>query len=471
MTQTQPASEPETYDVIVIGGGSTGEVAAERAVLGGLTVALVEGERFGGECSYWACMPSKALLRPVDVAAAARRLPGVEVGPIDIGAVLARRDSFTSNYDDSGQASWVEGAGIVGVRGHGRLAGERVVEVATGGAVRTLKARHAVIVATGTTALVPDLPGLRDAAPWTSREVTSMKAVPGRLVVVGGGVVACEMARAVKGLGADSVVMLVRGDALLERSEPWAGELVAEGLRETGVEIRFDTSASSFRRDPAGVTAVLEDGTSVTGDELLVAFGRRPNTADLGLDTVGLEPGEGLTVDDSMRVQGHDWLYAAGDVNGRALLTHMGKYQARVAGDVIAARAQGRPDDRPSMRATGPTPQVIFTDPQVTSVGMTEAQAREAGLDVRVIDLPIAVGGSALLADGYRGRACLVLDGPGPEAVILGATFVGQDVAELLHSASVAVVGKVPLSVLWHAVPSYPTVSEVWLRLLEAAGL
>ncbi len=460
----------QTFDVVVVGGGPTGENVAARAVRGGLTAALVETELYGGECSYWACMPSKALLRPVEVAAMAGRLPGVPTGPLDVAAVLARRDEFTSHLSDAGQEKWVVDTGIAAVRGHARLAGERRVEVtAAGGEVTVLTATQAVVLATGTAAVVPDLPGLREARPWTSREVTTMPAVPRRLLVVGGGVVAVEMAQAAKGLGAEEVVLLVRGRRLLERMEPYAGELVADGLRETGVEIRFGVSAASVRRDASGVTATLDDGSELVGDELLVAAGRRPRTDDLGLETVGLTPGRSVEVDDSMRVPGSDWLYAAGDVNGRALLTHMGKYQARVCGDVIAARAKGEPDDLPSLRATAPVPQVVFTDPQACSVGPTEADARRAGQVVRTVSIDLGgVAGAALLADGYRGRASLLL---ADHDVVVGATFVGPDVAELLHSATVAVTAGLTLQQLWHAVPSYPTVSEAWLRLLEAAGL
>ncbi len=468
MTESTP--DEKTYDVVVVGGGPVGENVAARAVRGGLTAALVEHELYGGECSYWACMPSKALLRPVEVAAMAARLPGVPTGPLDAAAVLARRDSFTSHLSDAGQERWVVDTGIAAVRGHGRLAGDRCVEV-TGadGAVTVLRAAHAVVLATGTGAVVPDLPGLRAARPWTNREVTTMAAVPRRLLVLGGGVVAVEMAQAAKGLGAQQVVVLVRGDRLLERMEPYAGELVAEGLRETGVELRFGAAAASVRRDGAAVTVTLGDGGELVADELLVAVGRRPATDDLGLETVGLTPGRPVEVDDSMRVPGSDWLYAAGDVNGRALLTHMGKYQGRVCGDVIAARAKGEPDDGPALRATGPVTQVVFTDPQACAVGPTEADARAAGLAVRTVSVDLGtVAGAALLADGYRGRASLLVD---DRDVVRGATFVGQDTAELLHSATVAVTGGLTLQQLWHAVPSYPTVSEGWLRLLEAAGL
>ena len=463
----------QEFDVVVIGGGPTGENVAARAVQGGLTAALVEGERFGGECSYWACMPSKALLRPVELRAAALRMPGLPVGQLDAAAVLARRDEFVHHLDDSSQLEWARGAGIEPLRGHGRLTGERAVEVEAADGTRTvLTARRAVVLATGTTAVVPDLPGLRAARPWTSREVTNMPAVPRRLLVLGGGVVAVEMAQAARGLGAEQVVVLVRGPRLLERMEPYAGELLLDALRADGVDVRLETEVASVERPVPGgeLTVRTTGGDELVADELLCAVGRAPATTDVGLDVVGLEPGRSVEVDDSMRVPGVDWLYAAGDVNGRALLTHMGKYQARVCGDVLVARSKGEPDDRPSLRVSGPVPQVVFTDPQCCSVGLTEQQARDAGLPVRTVEVDLGtVAGASLLADGYTGRASLVVDEA--RRVVVGATFVGQDVAELLHSATIAVTAQVPLDVLWHATPSYPTVSEAWLRLLEAYGL
>ncbi|WP_275410646.1 dihydrolipoyl dehydrogenase family protein [Microbispora corallina] len=469
---------PDEFDVIVIGAGPAGEVAAGRAAAAGLSVAVVEKELAGGECSYWACIPSKALLRPVDLAGEAGRVPGVEMAPIDAKAVLAWRDSMVSGYDDSGQVRWIESAGVTLVRGRGRLAGARRVEVETqGGDTRALTARQAVVLATGSTAVIPPVPGLADARPWTNREATGARAVPGRLVVVGGGVVASEMAQAMRGLGAREVTMVVRGGGLLERLEPFAGEMVAASLTGQGVELRTNENVEKVERpDPEGeVTVRLASGRTLVADEILVATGRRPATGDLGLATVGLEERGPVRVDGSMRATGvgDGWLYAIGDVNGLSPLTHMGKYQGRVCADVIVARSRNAADDRPSMRdrADGMgAPQVIFTDPQVCAVGRTEAQARADGLDVRVVEYDMGqVAGGALLGEGYRGRAKAVVDER--RRVLLGVTFVAPGAAELLHAATIAVTAQVPLDDLWHAVPSFPTVSEVWLRLLEEYGL
>lgn len=477
MTDAGKISEGPSYDVVVIGAGPVGENVADRARAAGLTTAVVESELVGGECSYWACMPSKALLRPVVARADARRVPGLSAavqGPLDVRAVLAHRDEETSHWKDDGQVAWLESVGADVYRGTGRLTGPREVTVtAPDGTEHRLTARHAVAVCTGSRAVVPALPGIEEARPWTSREATSAKEAPARLVVVGGGVVGVEMATVWQALGSE-VTLLIRGGGLLPKMEPFAGELVADALTEAGATIRTGVSVTAVHRPaPDGpVTVELDTGDRIEADEILFATGRAPRTDDLGLETVGLEPGSWLTVDDSCLVEGTDWLYAVGDVNHRALLTHQGKYQARIAGAAIAARAADTPLDTAPWGAHaatadhGAVPQVVFTDPEAASVGLTLAEAERAGHRVRAVDHDLAaVAGSGLYADGYRGRARMIVDLD--REILLGVTFVGPGIGELLHSATVAVAGEVPVARLWHAVPAYPTISEVWLRLLE----
>jgi dihydrolipoamide dehydrogenase len=466
----------DEYDLIVLGGGPVGENVADRAVQGGLTAVIVEGELVGGECSYWACMPSKALLRSPQALRAAQHVGGAAeavTGDLDVRAVLDRRDSFTSHWQDDGQVAWLESAGIDLVRGHGRLSGERKVAVTLpDGSVRTLTARHAVAISTGSDAAIPPIPGLHEANPWTSREATSAEEIPESLVVIGGGVVAVEMATAYAALGATVTVLARSG--LLGSVEPFAADLVAEGLRGLGVDVRTGVVTKSVARDADGVT-VTTDGGDVRAAEILVATGRTPRSGDIGLETAGLPAGRWIRTDDTLRVPGVDWLYAVGDVNGRVLLTHQGKYQARAAGDVIVARAKGEgvDDERWGRHVAtadhAAVPQVVFSEPEVAAAGVTEAAAREAGHRVRAVDVEFSsVAGASLHADGYRGRARMVVDED--RQVLLGVTFVGPDVAELIHAATIAIAGEVPLARLWHAVPSYPTMSEVWLRLLEAYG-
>ena len=462
----------DTFDVIVIGAGPAGETAAGRCAGGGLTAAVVERELVGGECSYWGCMPSKALLRPGDVVAAARRVPGAAAavtGAIDVDEALAWRDSISGHWDDGGQLPWLEERGVALVRGTGRLAGEKVVEVtATDGTVRRLTAARAVVLATGTRPIVPPIPGLAEARPWDNRSVTATKDIPRRLLVLGGGAIGLEMAQAMHRLGAEEVTVVEGADRLLAREEPFAGREVAEAFEAEGIRVLAGARMTAVER-PAGAAplrATLEDGTVLEADEILVTVGRRPNTADLGLDTVGLEPGKPVTVDDRLQAKGvaGGWLYAVGDCNGLALLTHMGKYQARIAGDVILGR------DAADRASRDVVPRVTFTDPQVCAVGLTGDQARERGLSVKVVDHPTGgVAGGSVTARDFRGTSRLVVDEA--RRVLVGATFTGPGTADLLHSATVAIAGEVTLDQLWHAVPSFPTVSEVWLRLLEAYGL
>ncbi|MER7005298.1 NAD(P)/FAD-dependent oxidoreductase [Dactylosporangium sp. NPDC000555] len=473
------ADTADVFDVIVIGAGPVGVSVAARAARGGLTAAVVEERLAGGECEYYACIPSKALLWPMELAAEVDRMPGLQLrGPIDAAAVLAHRDDTVSHGDDGHVVNAIEKFPATFVRGRGRLAGALRAEVTTPeGGTRALRARHAVVIATGSTPAIPGIPGLREAHPWTNREATSVQQVPKRLAVIGAGPVACEMSQALHSLGAQETTVLVRGDRLLAQAEPFAGELVTRSLRDSGIDVRFGRSAGRVERPiPGGpVTVHTEDGDRIDADEILVGTGRRPAVGDIGLDTIGLRVNGPIEVDASMRATAVNdgWLYAVGDVNGRNLLTHMGKYQARVCGDVIAARAGGAPDDAPGLRDTADdrgAPQVVFTEPQVSMVGRTESRARADGFTIRAVEHDIGeVPGAMVRGVGYDGRAKLVVDEE--RRVLLGATFVAPDMADMLHSATIAVNAEVPLDRLWHAVPPFPTVSEIWLRLLEQCGL
>ncbi len=463
----------DAYDVLVIGAGPAGENAADIAARAGLRVGIVERELVGGECSYWACMPSKALLRPGEALAAVRRVPGAAeavTGEIDVDAALARRDALSSNWDDAGQVSWLESANIELIRGHGRLAGEKTVEVESeDGSRTTYEVTTAVVIGTGTGSAVPPIDGLDAIVAWDNREATTAKKIPRRLAIVGGGVVGCELAQAWKSLGAEEVTIVEYLPTLLSREEPFAGEELAKAFDRLGIAVHTSAKVTSVRRDGSDgpVTVAFEpadggDAESFEADEILLAAGRRPLTGDVGLETVGLEPGGYIEVDDHMRavsVDG-DWLYAVGDVNGRSLLTHSGKYQARIAGANIAGR------DAKAIGDQIAEPRVVFTDPQIAAVGLTEAGATEAGYDVHTVEHNTGhVAGSATLGRGIRGTSKLVINAD--DRTLLGATFVGPGVGELLHAATVAIVGKVPLEQLWHAVPSFPTMSELWLRFLE----
>lgn len=457
-------SEVREVDVVVLGAGPAGEVIAGRLGARELEVAIVEDRLVGGECSYWACMPSKALLRPAQALAEARRVPGAReaiTGTLDVAATLERRTEVVHGWDDGAQLPWLEERGVLLVRGHGHLAGKQVVHA--GDVI--LRARRAVVVAVGTAPMIPPIPGLAEADPWTNRDASQARDVPASLVVLGGGPVGCELAQAFATLGA-RVTLVEREDHLLGHEEPFAAGLVAEGLARAGVDVKCDVSATAVARGADGrVTVTTSAHGAIEADEILVASGRRHLTEELGLEAVDVAVDRGpVAVGDDLRVAGHDWLYVVGDANGRALLTHEGKHQARLAADQICGDADAR------LRDTGPPPRVTFTEPQVAAVGHTEASAREAGLHVRVVDVSTeGTAGASFHGKGAGGTSRIIVDED--RRVIVGATFVGPDVAEWLHAATIAVVGKVSLDDLWHAIPAFPTRSEVWLNLLQAYGL
>ncbi|KAF2098961.1 dihydrolipoyl dehydrogenase [Rhizodiscina lignyota] len=474
-----------TYDVICIGSGWAGRVIGARLVKAGYTAVVVEEELVGGDCPFWACVPSKALLRPLQALEEAKAVTGVKerlnsANGVDVHAVFARRDAFTSKWNDADRlVPLVENSGADLVRGVGRLTGVKKVSVQSGSGDKIeLEAKLAVALCSGSVPMIPNIPGLAEVNPWGPRQATSASEVPEHLIVLGAGAVGCEMSAVYASFGG-KVSLVCIAPEVLPRMDPEAGKLVRGSLESQGVKIHLSTEATKVHREANGSVKVeLSTGETIQGTEILVAAGRKARTNDMGLEQFGLKTdGTPLPVNESLLVDSvpGDWLYAAGDINGRAPLTHSCKYHGKIAANAIIAKAKGinvRPREYDNVSATADhtaVPQVVFTNPNAASVGLTRTRAQKEGRAFREVTAPVVSVGAMLHAEGYKaGWAQWIVEEQTNK--LLGATLVGDDVAELIHPSTVAIVGGLTLEQLTHAIPAFPTLSEVYLNLVDAAG-
>jgi pyruvate/2-oxoglutarate dehydrogenase complex dihydrolipoamide dehydrogenase (E3) component len=446
----------ERFDAVVIGTGPAGEVAVSRLAEQGLDVALVERELIGGECAYWACIPSKTLLRPPETRAEARRAAGVDEPAQHWPAVAKYRDYMIRNLDDSRQVEGYERQGVTVVKGEARIAGPGRVDV-DGRALETDR----IVVATGSDATIPPIEGLDDVGYWTNREATTLNEIPDSVVILGGGPVGVEMGQFLRRFGAQ-VTIVQAGERLIDREDPAVGELIAETLRDEGVEVRLGAKARAARREDGRRILVLEDGDEVSGQELLIATGRRPRLADLGLESVGIEPNpKGIQIDERCRAAEGVW--AIGDVTGVMPFTHVGMYQGRIVAADIAGR-QVKAD-------YSAIPRVVFSDPEIAAVGLTEQQARERGIDVATsrVSLPDAIARPWTYEENPRGDLGLIADrGRG---VLVGAWAVAPQCGEWIHQAALAIKTQTSIDVLRDTVAQFPTFSEAYLKGVESLEL
>jgi pyruvate/2-oxoglutarate dehydrogenase complex dihydrolipoamide dehydrogenase (E3) component len=472
----------DVFDVVVIGSGTPARTLATNTAAAGLDTLIVENELFGGDCPFWACIPSKALLRPGEALEVGRGMNGskqlIDNGrSVDVEAVFSRRDSFVRMWDDSFLVDLALSQKCSIVRGTGALKGEKRVEVQNlNGETAMISAKHAVVLVTGSEAVMPAIQGLADVDHWSPRDATSANIVPDHLLIIGGGVAGCEMATAFLSYGS-KVTILSKTSSLLPKFEPEAGKRVAAALTAKGAKVILGNSVKSFEKTTNGFNAVLSTGHTISGTTVLISAGRQPRTHGIGLETVGVDPSK-LKVDDSLCVTAANgrWLYAVGDINNRNPLTHMGSYQARAAALTILAKAQNNADvkleawNKYTATADHETcTQVIFTDPNVALVGLTVTEAKKRGISVKEVAVPFMFPGAWVHAErNYDGWAQWVIDID--RNVLVGATFIGREAAELLHASTVAIVGKVPIDRLWHAVPSFPTMSEIYVLLLTTSG-